>query len=1066
MYQITYDHYILYDPRFATEEDKLMITEPDVYLAVGKAGEMSFVLQPDHPYLDRLRRMQGVVSLLDDGVPVYRGRITKDNATYYGSRKITTEGLMACLNDSVIPPFSFPGDVEEDEEYQKAAASGNVVEYFFRWVLARHNAQVSEAQQIKPGVCTVTDSNNYIARSSTEYLPTMEVLTTRLPKSALGGHLLIRYEADGNYLDYYADLPLTNTQQVEYAANLLDIVSERDGTEIYTSILPVGKDGLTIADIADGDLTDDLVKDGLTVYSRSGVAAYGRINRYVRWDDVTVVDNLLAKAKASVSSAGLATQESITVQAVDLGWQDSVQHFRVGRMTLLVSTPHGYNAAYALMELQPDILSPGNTRITLGATRRTFTGSQIDAVRKAEESAGQVRTDLNKKIEDIELTPGPPGPAGADGKDGTNGTNGLSVWITYHDGTTTPAKPTGDGTLNGWHTDLTAAVVWMSQKVAASATAGAWGTPIRILGEKGDPGETGPQGEQGPQGVKGDTGATGPQGEQGPKGDPGAKGDPGKDGTNGKDGVSPTVSLTKSGNTTTITITDKNGTHTQTVKDGTNGTPGKPGADGKTPYLHLKYSNDGGATFTANGGETPGAYIGTYTDFTEADSTSVSSYTWAKIKGEQGEQGNPGKDGSPGATGPQGPRGEKGDTGPQGPQGVKGADGKTYFTWIKYADSPTSGMSDNPTGKKYIGIAYNKLTATESTNYADYTWSLIKGDKGDTGDTGATGPRGPQGEKGSTGPAGNGIKSITYYYARTATQTAPAAASITSTTMPALDATNKYLWQKEVIAYTNGTNQTTVLLLAVYGDKGSKGDKGDTGATGPQGEKGATGPQGVSVTATTVEYYLSTSETELSGGTWQSTAPAITDGKYLWGRTKITYSNGQTAYTGAYCISKAMAESAKPQIDQVTKTTHQQIADLQQNVNSIILSALENYVETGDFGSYKEEVSTKLSVLTDQLSIDITNVTERIDKVDGDLQSKYSEITKAFRFTSDGLIIGETGNEILLRLDNDVLQFVRNNTPELQITAEGVEAMRIKVSILCIGNVVWTEDENGDVIAS
>lgn len=946
MYQITYDHYILYDPRFATEEDKLMITEPDVYLAVGKAGEMSFVLQPDHPYLDRLQRMQGVVSLLDDGVPVYRGRITKDNATYYGSRKITTEGLMACLNDSVMPPFNFPGDVEEDKEYQTAAASGNVVEYFFRWVLARHNAQVSEAQQIKPGVCTVTDSNNYITRSSTEYLTTMEVLTTRLPKSALGGHLLIRYEADGNYLDYYADLPLTNTQQVEYAANLLDIVSERDGTEIYTSILPVGKDGLTIADIADGDLTDDLVKDGLTVYSRSGVAAYGRINRYVRWDDVTVVANLLAKAKASVSSAGLATQESITVQAVDLGWQDSVQHFRVGRMTLLVSTPHGYNAAYALMELQPDILSPGNTRITLGATRQTYTGAQIDAVRKAEESAGQVRTELTKKIEDIELTPGPPGPAGADGKDGTNG---LSVWITYHDDTTTPATPTGNGTLNGWHTDLTAAVVWMSQKVAASATAGAWGAPIRLLGEKG---------EQGIQGIP-------------------------------------------------------------------------------------------------------------------------------------GEKGDPGKDGSPGATGPQGPRGEKGDTGPQGPQGVKGADGKTYFTWIKYADSPTSGMSDNPTGKKYIGIAYNKLTATESTNYADYAWSLIKGDKGDKGDkgatgdtgpqgeqgvkgdtgaTGATGPRGPQGEKGNTGPTGNGIKSITYYYARTATQTAPAAAAITSTTMPALDATNKYLWQKEVIAYANGTNQTTVLLLAVYGDKGSKGDKGDKGATGetgpqgPQGEKGATGQQGVSVTATTVEYYLSASETELSGGTWQSTAPAITDGKYLWGRTKITYSDGQTAYTGAYCISKAMAESAKPQIDQVTKSTMQQITDVQQSLNSIILTALQNYVETGEFGSYKEEISSKLEMLADKLSINITKVTEHIDKVNGDLQSKYSEIKKAFNFTDEGLFIGETGNEILLRLDNDVMQFVRNNTPELMLTAAGVETHQVKVTTLIIGNVAFMADGSGDVV--
>lgn len=112
-----------------------------------------------------------------------------------------------------------------------------------------------------------------------------------------------------------------------------------------------------------------------------------------------------------------------------------------------------------------------------------------------------------KELENIELTPGPPGPAGADGKDGTNGTNGLSVWITYHDGTTTPANPTGNGTLNGWHTDLTAAVVWMSQKVAASATAGAWGAPIRILGqdgrqgEKGDPGKNGTDGKDGAAGV-------------------------------------------------------------------------------------------------------------------------------------------------------------------------------------------------------------------------------------------------------------------------------------------------------------------------------------------------------------------------------------------------------------------------------------------------------------------------------------------------------------------------------------------------------------------------------------
>ena len=709
MYQLKYKNYILYDPRLADE--KLIVRDPSVKLAVSKAGEMSFTVDAEHPYLSNLRRMSGLVELLDGTFPIYRGRITSDIKDFYGAHKIETEGIMAVLNDSIIPPFNFPVDFEDDTTYKAAAASGNVVEFFFRWILSQHNAQVTAEQQIKPGVVTVSDPNNYITRSSEEYATAMTTISDKLLKSSLGGNLLIRYEDDGNYLDYYAALPLTNTQTVEFAENLLDLSSETDGADIYTAILPEGKDGLTIGNLPDGDLTDDLVKSGKIIYSKSGVSTYGRITRHIKWDDVTVDTNLRAKAKAALSDNGLSMPETITCKAVDLGWQEGIQHFRVGRMTALVSTPHGYSASYPLMELDPDILDPGNTQITLGATRRTFTGSQIDAVRKAEESAGQVRTDLNKKIEDIELTPGPPGPAGADGKDGTNG---LSVWITYHDSTSTPATPTGNGTLNGWHTDLTADVVWMSQKVATSATDGTWGAPIRILGQDG------------------------------------TKGDPGND--------------------------------------------------------------------------------------------------------------------------------------------------------------------------------------------------------------------------------------------------------------------------------------------------------------------------GVSVSATTVEYYLSTSDTELSGGTWQSTAPDITDGTYLWGRTKITYSNGQTAYTGAYCISKAMSESAKPQIDQVVQSTHQQITDLQQNVNSIILSALENYVQTGDFGEYKEEVSTKLSVLTDQLNIDITKVTERIDNVDGDLQSKYNEITKAFRFTSDGLIIGETGNEILLRLDNDVLQFVRNNTPELQITAEGVEATRVKVSILIIGNVIHQADENGDEI--
>lgn len=81
---------------------------------------------------------------------------------------------------------------------------------------------------------------------------------------------------------------------------------------------------------------------------------------------------------------------------------------------------------------------------------------------------------------------------GNDGANGTNGTDGLSVFITYNDSLTTPAKPTGNGTTGGWHTNATSVVVWMSQKVAANSISGTWGEPIKI---KGQDGAQGPPGE-------------------------------------------------------------------------------------------------------------------------------------------------------------------------------------------------------------------------------------------------------------------------------------------------------------------------------------------------------------------------------------------------------------------------------------------------------------------------------------------------------------------------------------------------------------------------------------------
>ena len=66
---------------------------------------------------------------------------------------------------------------------------------------------------------------------------------------------------------------------------------------------------------------------------------------------------------------------------------------------------------------------------------------------------------------------------------------------------------------------------------------------------------------------------------------------------------------------------------------------GGKGSDGKSTYVHIKYSNDGGKTFTDPNGDTVGEWIGVCTDFYRDAPTSVSDYTWSKIKGDNGKNG-------------------------------------------------------------------------------------------------------------------------------------------------------------------------------------------------------------------------------------------------------------------------------------------------------------------------------------------------------------------------------------------------------------------------------------------
>lgn len=340
-------------------------------------------------------------------------------------------------------------------------------------------------------------------------------------------------------------------------------------------------------------------------------------------------------------------------------------------------------------------------------------------------------------------------------------------------------------------------------------------------------GQDGEQGPAGPQGPKGEQGPQGLQGLQGPKGDQGIKGPPGEDGTSSYTHISYANS---SDGTVGFSVSDSTnkeyiGIYVDNIPDdstnpgvynwtlikgakGDQGLPGPTGEDGLTPYFHTAWADsaDGTVNFSTTTAGTR-KYLGTYTDYTAADSVNPAAYTWAKIQGPQGERG------------PQGLQGIQGPQGDQGIQGPPGEDGVSSYTHIAYADSSDGSIgfsASDSVGKEYIGI-YVDSNPTDSTNPADYAWTLIKGADG------AQGLPGPKGADGKTP------------YFHTAWANNATGTSGFSTT----DATGRtYIGTYTDFTAADSSDPSKYTWQLV------KGEKGDTGPQGPQGIQGLQGPKG------------------------------------------------------------------------------------------------------------------------------------------------------------------------------------------------------------------------------
>lgn len=336
---------------------------------------------------------------------------------------------------------------------------------------------------------------------------------------------------------------------------------------------------------------------------------------------------------------------------------------------------------------------------------------------------------------------GEKGDPGKDGQDGTNVSSNLTAFV-FKSSETTPSKPVG-GSWNsdtnvftpptGWYTtdQNMVGTIWMSWAVfqTAGTIQGEWSTPVRITGENGKDGQDGksiefiykvsnrvPNSSDKPSSVNEDGSV--PDGW-----------------TDHPTGVSESNQYewmcvrTK----TDDLWSDWNGP-TVWSKWGANGKDG----DG-VEYIYKRTTTNLSPDRPTEVSQEDDFVPEGWTD----DPTGVNEnnmYEWVCVR--KYKEGIWSEFSNPALWAKWGDKGDQGNEGPQGVPGDPGADGITLYTWIRYAeDANGTGISNSPDGKSYIGLAYNKTTASESNNPSDYTWSKI---------TGKDGVAGPAGEDGKT----------------------------------------------------------------------------------------------------------------------------------------------------------------------------------------------------------------------------------------------------------------------------------------------------------------------------
>lgn len=374
MYRVYCDSFPLYNDQL----EAYKIFSPQVELELNKICHFDFTIHNNHPNFDRLKRLKSIIEVYQDDFLLFRGRILNDVQGFHNEKAVECESELAFLVDSIQRPYDFQGTPEE----------------LFTQFITNHNSQVDAAHQFIVGNVTVTDPNDYISRSDSEYLNTWESIQKKLLET-LGGYIWIRHEADGTYIDYLAELNLLSPQKIEFGKNLLDLKRQTKGEEIATAIIPLGakEEG------SETRLNISSVNNGVDyVYNQEAVNAYGWIFKVQTWDDVTEAENLLERGNTFLQEQ-MQMLYTLELDAVDLATVNkTVESFHLGTMVQVTTKPHSIDQRFLVSKLSLALLNPASNKLTLGDTLRTFTERTVAGQIREENRIASISSSLEEKL--------------------------------------------------------------------------------------------------------------------------------------------------------------------------------------------------------------------------------------------------------------------------------------------------------------------------------------------------------------------------------------------------------------------------------------------------------------------------------------------------------------------------------------------------------------------------------------------------------------------------------------------------------------------------------------------